>query len=50
MLVQFPGPHTDTAVLMAASLGLTGAMLAHAHYFNFGSVSAVMNFSKPNPH
>lgn len=50
MLVQLPGPHANSAMLMAASLELIGAMLAHAHYLNFGSVPTVMSLSKPNPH
>lgn len=50
MLVQLPGPHADSEMLMAASLGLTGAMLAHANYLNFGSAPTVMSLSKPNPY
>lgn len=50
MLVQLLGPHANSAMLMAASLGLTGAMLGPAHYLNFGSVPTEMSLSKPNPH
>lgn len=49
MLIQIPGPHANSDVLMAASLELTGDILAHAHYCNFGSVAAPMSPSKTNP-
>lgn len=50
MLVQLLGPHANSTMLMAATLRLTGAMWAHAHYLNFGSVRTVVSLSKPNPH
>lgn len=49
-MVQLPGAHAHSAMLMETSLGLTGAMLAHAHYLNFGSVPTMMSLSKSNPH
>jgi hypothetical protein len=33
---------------MAASLGRTGALMAHAHYLSFGSDPTEMNLSKLN--